>query len=154
MTAISYLQQRLRLARRQKQHRLAQGRLTSAEAAGRLSVEGHIPLAAVPGLTSNPFVAIPADEPGHLLLVAPPDSGWREHLAVTLAQWPARQAVVTFFVVEQVLSGIVSLLAVLGGVLPSPAGWMSVAFNLVFALAFGYFRFVRPEGYAAPELQS
>jgi hypothetical protein len=94
MTAISYLQQRLRLARRQKQHRLAQGRLTSAEAAGRLSVEGHIPLAAVPGLTSNPFVAIPADDPGHLLLVAPPDSGWREHLAVTLAHWPAAALVV------------------------------------------------------------
>jgi hypothetical protein len=71
-----------------------------------------------------------------------------------VAHSPARQAVVTFFVVEQVLSGIVSLLAMLGGVLPSPAGWISVAFNLVFALAFGYFRFVRPEGYAAPELQS
>jgi hypothetical protein len=71
-----------------------------------------------------------------------------------VAHSPARQAVVTFFVVEQVLSGIVSLLAVLGGVLSSPAGWMSVAFNLVFALAFGYFRFVRPEAYATPELQS
>ena len=71
-----------------------------------------------------------------------------------MAHSPARQAVVTFFVVEQVLSGIVSLLAVLGGARSSPAGWISVAFNLVFALAFGYFRFVRPEPYAAPELQS
>lgn len=73
-----------------------------------------------------------------------------------LAHSPARQAVVTFFVVEQVLSGIVSLIAVLGGDLPIPsaAGWFAVAFNLVFALAFGYFRFVRPEPYAAPELVS
>lgn len=71
-----------------------------------------------------------------------------------MAHSPARQAVVTFFVVEQVLSGIVSLLAVLGGVAPSPAGWIGVAFNLVFALAFGYFHFVRPETHATPELQS
>lgn len=71
-----------------------------------------------------------------------------------LAHSPARQAVVTFFVVEQVLSGIVSLIAVLGGALSSQAGWISVAFNLVFALAFGYFRFVRPEATVTPGLQS
>jgi hypothetical protein len=71
-----------------------------------------------------------------------------------LAHSPARQAVVTFFVVEQVLSGIVSLIAVLGGALSSQAGWISVAFNLVFALAFGYFRFVRREATVTPRLQS
>lgn len=70
-----------------------------------------------------------------------------------MANSPARQAVVTFFVVEQVLSGIVSLIAVLGGVLDT-AGWISVALNLVFALAFGYFRFIRPEEVMTPELQS
>lgn len=70
-----------------------------------------------------------------------------------MAHSPARQAVVTFFVVEQVLSGIVSLIAVLGGVL-EVAGWFSVALNLVLALAFGYFRFVRQEAYVTPEVQS
>lgn len=70
-----------------------------------------------------------------------------------MAHSPARQAVVTFFVVEQALSGIVSLIAVLGGVL-DVAGWFSVALNLALALAFGYFRFVRQEAYVTPELES
>lgn len=67
---------------------------------------------------------------------------------------PARQAVVTFFVVEQLLSGILALLAVLGGTLPAATGWFGVALNLALALAFGYFRFIRTEAYAPPELQS
>jgi hypothetical protein len=68
---------------------------------------------------------------------------------------PARQAVVTFFFVEQVLAGIVSLLGALNGAVPSPAGWVSVAFNLIFVLAFGYFRFIRTEEPAVmPGLQS
>ena len=71
-----------------------------------------------------------------------------------MAHSPARQAVVSFFFVQQVLSGIVSLLAVLGGVLPGSVGWTAVAFNLVFALAFGYFRFIRPEASLTPGLQS
>ena len=71
-----------------------------------------------------------------------------------LAHSPARRAVVTFFLVEQVLAGTVSLVAVLGGALPTPSGWIAVALNLLFALAFGYFRFIRAESYATPELQS
>lgn len=67
---------------------------------------------------------------------------------------PARQAVVTFFFVEQVLAGIVSLLGAYSGAVPSPGGWISVASNLIFALAFGYFGFIRKEAAAAPELQS
>ena len=58
---------------------------------------------------------------------------------------PARQAVVTAMIVHQLLSGIVSLLSVLGGVMPSSAGWLDVVLHLVFVLAFAYFRFVRPE---------
>jgi hypothetical protein len=62
---------------------------------------------------------------------------------------------VTFFFVEQVLAGIVSLLGALNGAVPSPAIWVSVAFNLIFALAFGYFRFIRTEEPAVmPGLQS
>lgn len=58
---------------------------------------------------------------------------------------PARQAVATTVIVMQLVSGIVHLLAVLGGSIPSGAGLFGVVFSLVFVLAFGYFRFVRPE---------
>jgi len=58
---------------------------------------------------------------------------------------PARQAVVTAMIVQQLVSGIVTLLAVLGGIIPSGAGWIGAVLSLVFVLAFGYFRFVRPE---------
>jgi hypothetical protein len=58
---------------------------------------------------------------------------------------PARQAVATAVIVLQLVSGIVHLFAVLGGSIPSGAGWFGVVFSLVFVLAFGYFRFVRPE---------
>jgi len=57
----------------------------------------------------------------------------------------ARQAGATTVIVMQLASGIVHLLAVLGGIIPSGAGWFGVVFGLVFVLAFGYFRFVRPE---------
>lgn len=58
---------------------------------------------------------------------------------------PARWAVATTVIVMQLVSGIVHLLAVLGGSIPSGAGWFGVLFSLVFVLAFGYFRFVQPE---------
>jgi hypothetical protein len=58
---------------------------------------------------------------------------------------PARQAAVTAVIVQQLLSGIVNLLSVLGGSIPSGRGWFGVGFSLVFVLVFGYFRFVRPE---------
>ena len=62
-----------------------------------------------------------------------------------MASSPARQAVVTAVIVQQLVSGIVNLLAVLGGVIPSGAGWFGVVLNFVFALAFAYFRFMQPE---------
>jgi hypothetical protein len=62
-----------------------------------------------------------------------------------MAPSPARQAAVTAVIVQQLLSGIVNLLAVLGGAIPSGAGWFGVVFSLVLVLAFGYFRFVQPE---------
>jgi hypothetical protein len=67
---------------------------------------------------------------------------------------PARQAVVTFIILNQVLSGMVNLLAVLGGVVPGGTGWFGVALNILFGLAFGYFRFLRPEASMTAELQS
>lgn len=71
-----------------------------------------------------------------------------------MAPSPARQAVVTFFIVVQVLSGIVSLFAVLNGALPAAAGLTTIATNIIFALAFGYFRFIRKEEAMTPGLQS
>jgi len=58
---------------------------------------------------------------------------------------PARQAVVTAMIVQQFVEGVLNLVAVLEGVTPSGAGWIGVVLSLVFVLAFGYFRFVRPE---------
>jgi hypothetical protein len=70
------------------------------------------------------------------------------------AQSPARQAVVTFAIVQQGLSGILYIPAMLNGVLPTSAALFGVAFSLVLLLAFGYFRFVRPEASVTPGLQS
>jgi hypothetical protein len=56
--------------------------------------------------------------------------------------------------VFQLASLIVNLLAVLGGVVPGGAGWIGVALNLVIALAFAYFRFIRTEATVTPGLQS
>lgn len=71
-----------------------------------------------------------------------------------LAHSPARRAVVIFFFVQQVWSLFVNLFATLGGALPGSAGWTAVAFNVLFALAFGYFRFVRSEASLSPGMQS
>ena len=71
-----------------------------------------------------------------------------------LGHSPVRQAVVTFFVVVQVLAGIVSLLGVLNDAVPvEGGGWFAVASNLIFALAFGYFLFIRPETSLTPRAQ-
>ncbi len=50
---------------------------------------------------------------------------------------PARQAVVTAIIVQQLLSGIVNLLAVLGGVAYlALRGWFGVALNFVIRVGF------------------
>ncbi|MEJ2710989.1 MAG: hypothetical protein P8074_25495 [Anaerolineales bacterium] len=71
-----------------------------------------------------------------------------------MAPSPARQAAVTAAIVHQLVTGIVHLVAVLGGVIPGGAGWFGVGFSLVFVLAFGYFGFIRQEGIVKPEFQS
>lgn len=71
-----------------------------------------------------------------------------------MAPSAARQAVVTYFLVQQVLSLVVNALAALGGVIPAAAGWFGVVLNLLFVLAFGYFRFIRQEESPTPEYQS
>jgi hypothetical protein len=58
---------------------------------------------------------------------------------------PARQAAATAIMLQQLLSGILNLVAVLGGSIPSGAGWIGAVLNFMIALAFGYFRFIRPE---------
>jgi hypothetical protein len=71
-----------------------------------------------------------------------------------MAHSPARQAAVITVILHQLLSGIVNLLAVLGGAIPSGLGWFGVGFSLLFVLAFGYFGFIRPKASATPGLQS
>lgn len=70
-----------------------------------------------------------------------------------MAHSPARQAAVTTVILHQLVSGIVNLLAVLGGAVPGGLGWFGVGFNLVFVLAFGYFRFIRTEASMTPGVQ-
>ena len=62
-----------------------------------------------------------------------------------MAPSPARQAVVSAVIVNQLVTGIVNLVAVLGGIIPDGLGWFGVGLSIVLVLAFGYFRFVRPE---------
>jgi hypothetical protein len=62
-----------------------------------------------------------------------------------MAPSPARQAVATAAFLHQLVSGIVNLVAVLGGAVPGGLGWLGVVFSLIMALAFAYFRFIRPE---------
>ncbi len=89
MNRISKIQQTWRLRHQQKQHRLSEGRLTANEAASLLNQEGHIPLADLPlGKNGAKTIFRPLEDKGHLLLVAPPDSHWREQLAATVGLWP------------------------------------------------------------------
>lgn len=71
-----------------------------------------------------------------------------------MAPSSARQAAVTATIVHQLVTGIVHLIAVLGGAIPSGAGWFGVGFSIVFVVAFGYFGFIRPKTSMTPELQS
>ncbi len=89
MNQIAKLHQTWRFSHQQKQHRLAQGRLTAGEATALLRQEGHIPLVNLPpGGDDAPTLFLPLDSDGHLLLVAPPDSHWRDQLALTIGLWP------------------------------------------------------------------
>jgi hypothetical protein len=75
-------------------------------------------------------------------------------LVSAMAASPAGQAVATFMVVLQVLSLLVTLIAILNNAIPEAANWVTVALNLVFALAFAYFRFARPAANMVPGTQS
>jgi len=66
---------------------------------------------------------------------------------------PTRRAVVITVILHQVLSGIVHLVAVLGGTVPSGAGWFGVGFSILLVLIFGYFGFIRQEEGVTPGLQ-
>ena len=89
MNRILKLQQSWHFRRQQKQYRLSQGRLTANEAAILLDQEGHIPLADLPlGKNDAKTIYLPLEDKGHLLLVAPPDSQWRDQLALTIGVWP------------------------------------------------------------------
>ncbi|MCB8947945.1 MAG: type IV secretion system DNA-binding domain-containing protein [Ardenticatenaceae bacterium] len=84
-----------RIARQQKQHRLAQGRLTANEASTYLPDDGEMPLARLPvSHGTTPTVYTTAENRGHLLIVAPPGSPWREQLCLTVSYWPGAALIV------------------------------------------------------------
>lgn len=86
--SIHSLYQSWQVNRQQKQHRLAQGRLTANEAATCLPLNGDIPLTKVPvSHGTMPIIFTDAANPGHLLVVAPPDGHWREQIVWTLSRW-------------------------------------------------------------------
>lgn len=81
--------------RQQKQHRLAQGRLTANEAATKLPEKGEMPLAHLPvSHGAAPTVYAESENGDHLLIVASPGTAWREQLSLTLAGWPGAALVV------------------------------------------------------------
>ncbi|MCB8939230.1 MAG: type IV secretory system conjugative DNA transfer family protein [Ardenticatenaceae bacterium] len=83
------------IARQQKQHRLAQGRLTANEATTHLADDGEMPLARLPvSHGKTPTVYATAENRGHLLIVAPPGSSWREQLCLTVSYWPGAALIV------------------------------------------------------------
>ncbi len=71
-----------------------------------------------------------------------------------MAHSPARQAVMTSFILQQLLAGIINVVAVIGGVVPGASVLPLAGLNFLFALAFAYFRFIRPEPDVTPGLQS
>ncbi|MFZ0546542.1 MAG: hypothetical protein WAM60_13940 [Candidatus Promineifilaceae bacterium] len=71
-----------------------------------------------------------------------------------MAHSPTRQAVVTVFILQQLLSRIMNIIAVIGGGVPGASVLPGAGLNFLFALAFAYFHFVRPEATVTPGLQS
>jgi len=71
-----------------------------------------------------------------------------------MAHSPARQAIVTFFILQELLVGIMNIVGVIGGVVPRAGGLPGIVLNFLFVLAFAYFRFIRPEESVTPGLQS
>jgi hypothetical protein len=71
-----------------------------------------------------------------------------------MAHSPARQAVMTIFILQQLLVGIINVVGVIGGVVPGASVLPLAGLNFLFALAFAYFRFIRPEVTVTPRLQS
>lgn len=82
--------------RRQEAYRLAQGRLTAAEAADRLASSYDIPLCTVQPPKGEPVTIGMSGQPvgSHLLVVAPPTSHWAAQIMYTLARWPDAALVV------------------------------------------------------------
>jgi hypothetical protein len=71
-----------------------------------------------------------------------------------MAHSPARQAIVTSFILQELLVGIVHIVAVIGGVVSGAGLLPGIVLNFLFALAFAYFGFIRPEPDVTPGLQS
>lgn len=98
-----------RFRREQEEHRLAQGRLTEAEAAQNLACTlPAIPLATVLDKTETP-VAVGLDQfdkyRGHILVIAPPHLPWQEQLTAVLREWPDAAFVIDPQGIQYTLTG-------------------------------------------------
>jgi len=89
MNPLKTIQKQRRFRQRQKEYRLAQGRLTTEEAAAQLAGDASFHLCTVqsPKGDALPIGMQPQPYGSHLLLVAPLGSNWGEQLTYTLVQW-------------------------------------------------------------------
>lgn len=78
--------------------------------------------------------------------------GVLSYLVSGMAHSPTRQAVVTAFFILHSLSLTVNVVAQRSGVV-NATGWLNIGLGLLFTLAFGYFRFIRPEVSMTPGLR-
>lgn len=104
----TFLAQR-RFRREQEEHRLAQGRLTEAEAAEQLSLNlPAAPLATVQD-DKGTSVLVGLDQfdkyRGHTLVIAPPHLPWQEQLTEVLRAWPDAALVVDPQGIQHSLTG-------------------------------------------------
>lgn len=90
MNALKKMVKQRQFGQQQEQYRQGQGRLTAVEAAEQLAGDHTIPLCTVQPKKGEPAIIGMNGQPsgGHLLVVAPPTSGWADQIICTLAQWP------------------------------------------------------------------
>jgi hypothetical protein len=90
------LYQRRQFRQQQERHRLAEGRLTAAEAGQLLGGGGVIPLCEVQSIAGESVTIGMGAQPtgSHLLVVAPPSSQSDDYLIRTLLHWPDAALVV------------------------------------------------------------
>jgi len=56
----------------------------------------------------------------------------------------ARRLIISIIFLAFALDGLINVMGIIGGVLPS-SDWIFASIDILFSLGFGYFRFIKPE---------